>query len=335
MKEKSFFCLKAVAAGAVAFVVLNILCIFYFNVPIHEPSKTKSTDYIWQPDKFYSRGTEGFAKGVTDKKGFNNLKTFEEDEIDVLVMGSSHMEAFNVAQNKNAVALLNDTSKELGLNFNFYNIGISGHTLEKCLYNLENAVCEFAPKEYVVIETQSVKPGVGSLKAALEGKLNPIESHNEGIIGKLQKFPYLRLVYTQMKNAKESELAEETKQIKRESNDTEERCVLLDELIQRSAKICDENGVKLIIFYNCTVEIDENGNVLERKELEDVRAFSEICENNNVIFIDMYEDFKDDYIKTHKLSRGFSNSEAGKGHINEDGHRIISKRLFDVISKSN
>ena len=247
-------------------------------------------------------------------------------------MGSSHMEAFNVAQNKNTVALLNNKSTKSGLNLNFYNIGISGHTLERCLYNLENAISEFSPQGYVVIETSSVKPSVESLKAALEDKLIPIESHNEGIIGKLQRFPYLRLVYSQIKNAKGANLTEETKT---ENNNTKESHLLLNELIQRSSKTCNENGIKLIIFYNCKIELDEQGNVLEPKDAMDVKAFSEICKNNNVIFIDMHDSFKDNYIKTHKLPRGFSNSKAGTGHLNEDGHSVISRKIFDVISKSN
>lgn len=335
MKEKLFFCLKVAAAGIAAFISLNILCFFYYNVPVHESSETKSTDYTWQTNKFYSRGTEGFALGVTDKNGFNNLKTFEKNEIDALVMGSSHMEAFNVAQNKNTVALLNSKSTESGLNFNFYNVGISGHTLVKCLYNLENAICEFSPQEYVVIETQSVRPSAEELKEALENKLAPIASHNEGIIGELQKLPYLRLVYTQIKNAKETESTEETKQTKKENGDATESYVLLNELIQKSAKVCNENGVKLIIFYNCTIEIDEQGNVSERKDIEDVNDFGEICKNNNVIFVDMYDAFKDNYIETYKLPRGFSNSKAGTGHLNEEGHRVISEKIFDVISKAN
>lgn len=87
---------KVVVAAIVSFAVLNLVCVLYYNVPIHSPSESGSTDYVWNRNKFYSRGTEGFAMGVTDKNGFNNLETFKKGDIDVLLMGSSHMEAFNV-----------------------------------------------------------------------------------------------------------------------------------------------------------------------------------------------------------------------------------------------
>ena len=76
--KKALLFWKVVAAAIVSFAVLNMVCILYYNVPIHSNSENDSTDYVWEKNKFYSRGTEGFAMGVTDKNGFNNLETFEK-----------------------------------------------------------------------------------------------------------------------------------------------------------------------------------------------------------------------------------------------------------------
>ena len=294
------------------------------------PSETNSTDYIWQQNKFYSRGTEGFANGITDKNGFNNLKTFEDD-IDVLVMGSSHMEAFNVAQDKNTVALLNEKFQDHDMNF--YNIGISGHDFVRCLYNLENAIDEFAPQKYVIIETQTIVPSISGMEAALKGNIAPIESHNEGIIGKLQRFPYLRLLYNQIKSVKNANKAKTKATLNTEIKiDTAKLYQLLNAFIHKSAHTCEKNGVKLIIFYNCELNTDAQGDVLARKDVEAVNAFSKICEENDVIFVDMYDSFKTNYLETFKLPRGFSNSEAGVGHLNEEGHRVIAEKISTVIN---
>ena len=87
---------KAAVAGILAFLLLSLFCFFYSNIPIHYTNPTGSTEYRWEAGRFYSRFTEGFALGKTNNDGFNNLRDYTPGEqIDVLLMGSSHMEAFN------------------------------------------------------------------------------------------------------------------------------------------------------------------------------------------------------------------------------------------------
>lgn len=336
MKKRMLF--KAVAAMMAAFVVLNLFCIFYYNLPIHSYSETGSTDYVWGENKFYSRGTEGFASGTIDENGFNNLRTFENGEIDVLVMGSSHMEAFNVAKDKNTTARLNEMFQNAGLSLDAYNIGISGHPLIKCLNNLENAIDEFSPKEYVVIEAQSIALDSASMKKVLDGTLQPTEAHAGGIIGTLQRIPYLRLMYSQIKNAQSADEAEndvaEKKEVVKNTDAENERNRLLDELLSRTSEICDTAGVKLIIFYNYKIDFDEQGQIVEQNNIEGIERFKTVCEKNNIIFVNMYDSFKANYYKTSKLPRGFSNTNVGEGHLNEEGHRVIAETLFSVIANN-
>ena len=92
---------KAALAGLLAFALLCFFCLLYYNVPVHDVNPTGATEYKWEPGRFYSRGTEGFAMGRTNSDGFNNLFDYAPgDPIDILLMGSSHMEGFNVAQGK-------------------------------------------------------------------------------------------------------------------------------------------------------------------------------------------------------------------------------------------
>ena len=137
-KQVGIWIIKVMGAGIIAVAILNILCLFYYNIPIHQRNPNGATDYIWETEKFYSRGTEGFAWGKTDKNGYNNKKIPEK--IDILLMGSSHMEAFNVSQNKNTAVLLQDMLKESGLEEGVYNIGTSGHEFLRCLSNIEAAL---------------------------------------------------------------------------------------------------------------------------------------------------------------------------------------------------
>lgn len=330
-KQFRIFLIKSVLAMVTAFIILNLICMLYCNYAIHSPSSTGSTDYIWEKNKFYSRGTEGFAWGVTDSNGFNNLQTFEKGDIDVLVMGSSHMEAFNVSQHKNTVALLNNKLRDANVDMKAYNIGVSGHVLARCLNNAEKAIDEFAPKKYLIIETSSVTPNIALMEDALAGTLKPIESHNDGIVGKLQKFPFLRRTYNQLENLIKNGDAQEP-----ETGVTQvgEECyILLGDLLEKVVSKCDEKGIKLVILYQTSLDIDKDGEVLAQDNTNDIENFKSICKKYNITFVDMYEDFKQNYIQTANLPHGFSNSKIGRGHLNETGHSIIANRLLNVVCK--
>lgn len=328
-KRLLLFPIKVILAMVTAFVILNLICMVYCNFAIHSHSETGSTDYVWEKNKFYSRGTEGFAYGITDANGFNNLKTFNKGDIDVLVMGSSHMEAFNVNQDKNAVAVLNEKNRSANIDMNAYNIGTSGHVLVRCLNNAPNAIDEFAPQKYLVVETSSVSSDVDLMEKALAGNLKPIPSYNGGIVGKLQRFPFLRRAYNQIENLMNNGDSQES-----EKAQPAEGCyVLCDELLGNVDRICEEKGIKLVILYQCSLNLDEDGQVLPQDNIQDIEKFKSVCDKYGVTFVDMYEPFKENYERTTNLPHGFSNSRIGRGHLNETGHGLIADKLFGTLCK--
>lgn len=339
MKNKYIlFGIKTAVAGIVAFIILNLVCFFYYNLAVHSESETGSTDYVWEESKFYSRGTEGFSWGKTDENGFNNLAVFEDGDIDVLMMGSSHMEAFNVAQDRNVGYVLNRKFKDADMDLNVYNIGVSGHTLERCLNNAGNAVKEFKPNKYVVIETASVCPDIKLVADALNGELEPIESNNKGIIGKLQKLPFLRRLYGQIKSVLGNDDGD-GESVSANVDESLEELIsaytdeLFEKMLSGVSQTMKDEGIKLIIVYNCGVEIDEDGKVREQEDMESVEKFKEACDKNDVIFVNMHQAFCDYYKETNRLPRGFSNSRAGKGHLNRYGHEVLADELFDIICR--
>ena len=187
MKKVLFWISKALISGIIACLLLTLFSIFYYNVPVHSISLDGATDYSWETNKFYSRGTEGFAWGKTNNEGYINSFDYEKNmEIDVLIMGSSHMEGYNVA-------VENTTASQLDLlleNETVYNIGISGHTFLTCANNFENALQKYTPNKYVVIETNTLSFNENELTNAIEGTTEELSSHSTGIIGALQKNPY-------------------------------------------------------------------------------------------------------------------------------------------------
>jgi hypothetical protein len=114
------FLLKILAAGCVAVLILSVPCLVYYNVPIGIPSREGVTDYANEPYKHYSRAVEGFGYGRINNEGYNNLKDYNGQRIDILIMGSSQMEGYQISQRKIAVALLNNLFDDSKYVYNIY-----------------------------------------------------------------------------------------------------------------------------------------------------------------------------------------------------------------------
>ena len=71
------------------------------------------------------------------------------------------------------------------------------------------------------------------------------------------------------------------------------------------------------------------------KESDFRMSFAELCADENIIFIDMTEEFVSLYEEQHILAHGFVNTTVGRGHLNRYGHASIAKRLAEVIEEGN
>lgn len=307
-----------------ALAVLSAACYLYYNIPVHSDSQSGATEYVWEPHTFYSRGTEGFACGKTNDEGLNNLLDRGVFPIDILVMGSSHMEAMQVPQAKTMTAYLNQM---LNGEKYAYNIGISGHQLPYIASNLRTALTEYRPSQYLVIEVASVKFDENLLQQVAQGATPTIPSHDKGIIGALQQVPYLRLLYFQLKNLEEKneEFEEPDSLAALSGQEPALNSVLLD-----ISSTCAKENVTPIIFYHPHLLLDHDGVALSQPA-EEISRFGELCDKNGILWIDMTDDFFTHFEQDHILPHGFSNTAVGVGHLNRHGHRWCAQAILDKI----
>jgi len=329
MKKIFAWLLKAAAAGIIALTVLCLLCALYYNVPVHYENETGATEYYWEPNRFYSKGTEGFALGRTNNEGFNNLLDYSEGErIDILLMGSSNMEGFNVAQEDNAAAQLNTF---MGGEKYTYNIGTAGHTLLYSIKHLSAALARYAPEDYVVIEANSVAFAPEEIEAVLEERLPDIPSHSGGAIELLQKLPYLRLFYTKyVKGMNDGDAVDAGARAAQEA-DAETYAGLLEALMEKVARECEAAQVQPLIVYDPVIRVDREGKAYAETDEEQLRAMRAACEKNGIVFVDLSGAFLAEYRETYRLPFGFTNTRPGSGHINKWGHRIFAQEVYRVI----
>lgn len=320
---------KAVGAGLLALGLLCLFCCFYYNVPVHYANDSGATEYKWEAGRFYSKGTEGFAWGRTNNDGFNNLRGYTPGEaIDVLLMGSSHMEGFNVAQEENAAALLNEIyAGERSV----YNIGTAGHNLLYCFKHLDPALSHYVPKGWVVIETMSLDFSPEEMDAVVEGRTPDIPSRTGGLLTLLQKLPALRLFYT--KYVKGGELfADDGGAPQAETAPSGSYEKSLERLLDKAAAESKAHGVRAMIVFMPPLFPAEDGGAYTETDPEQLALYKKLCAEKGIEFVDLTDAFLQAYVR-HTLPFGFSNTAPFVGHLNREGHRIFAEAVAARIAE--
>lgn len=334
IKEIIIWILKCIVAFVISLGILSLVGLVYQHSGVHITNPSGATDYKWEPYQYKSTMVENYSWIKMDEHGFNNAYAVKKDTIDILLMGSSHMEAVEVAADKNVGYLLNEKLDEKYT----YNVGTSGHTLYTCVKNMEAAVKEYSPQEYVMVETDRLELDIDEMHKVLQREYKTIPSYDKGLMYVLQKsVPSIKNLYNQLDlwrkvdvdyEDSKDDIAEAEESIIDDSYDE----VLSDFLDMANVPV-RMSGATLVIFYQPPTQIDKNG-VLKNSTNENLqKVFEELCREKNIVFIDMTEAFETLYRKHNKLAHGFYNTAVGVGHLNEDGHRVIAEKLADYISK--
>ena len=330
MKQKIKWLAKAVLAGTLAFSVACAVCLIYYNPGIHITNETGVTDYRWLSNSFTGTMIEGIAWHKTDRNGFYNDNSAPDKNMNILLMGSSHMEGTNILYKQSAPRILSDLT---GLTV--YNIGTSGHGLLINVKNLDNALSVMQPTDYVIIETVSTTFFEEDIEKCLSGEMDSLPSYDSGLLFELQRFPYFKLLYSQLRKWRSGNIASDdsaSAQAPAEENISLSSYMDLASYIH---EICDKHGVKPIIFYHPSLSLNPDGSATVYNDTDTASKMQEVCEKNNIIFIDMSDDFLKMYEEEKVLPNGFCNTAVGFGHLNKYGHRAIAERLAEVIESDS
>ncbi|GHV42304.1 hypothetical protein FACS189490_10990 [Clostridia bacterium] len=318
---------KAFVAGAAAFLVLNLFCVVYYNIPFRTYDTQGMTEYNLHKGSFHSQLTESFGYGVIDKNGYNNAENLAEVENpQVLIMGSSHIAALYIPQNKNATYILDDLLRNIG--FNAYAVGISAHSLTTLSKHLPNALDVIKPL-YVVLETGTVNFSDKLLENYMSDSLPLVRNREQGGLAQLTQILYLRLIRFQLGNIIRSNAGENEQET--ETHNALPSTDLLQKFTDKINGTATKHGAKPIIFYHPRLIINADGTVTPSHNNADINDFSDACAASGIEFIDMTQTFIDAYYNEHILPHGFFNTEIGTGHLNEYGHKMVAEKLAEKI----
>lgn len=321
---------KTFIAAAVAFIILSLFCLFYYNTPLHIICEDGATDYTWKPNVRYWYGLEGFGYGKINNEGYMNLFDYDNNTtVNVLVMGSSNMEALQIPMRESTANLLSDMLEKTTV----YNIGISGHTFLTCAGNLLDAIKKYQPTDYVIIESSNVEFSDEELKKFINGSFEELSLHDRGVLNILRENPYIRLLYKQA-----VALIENRKSVDEgltlEKN-TKNNKFLLNEVLCKMSYTASRygGGVRIAIIYHPQISINKNGSLLCLVNNDAVSVFADLCAENDIIFLDMSKRFEKEYKEHYAVPYGFSNTSVGEGHLNKSGHAMMANEIYRLIKE--
>ena len=320
---------KICISGIFALLILNCLLSFYYHLPLHINNSLHTTDYVWEKNSHWIKWTEGISWGKLDANGFNNAKVVENP--DVLILGSSHMEATNVFQNENTAFLLQSYFEKENIPLTVYNHGISGHHFLKCCKYLNNNTKDDSLK-YVIIETSKVDFSETEIDNFFNNKIDFTSSYTSGIIGFLQHLPLFRLLWSQLEDGLlQLFLSKKTNLVAISNTVTDDTKIKnsynrLFEYIKENS-----NGKRIIIFYHPTGTPNISGNLTFDTNENSLSLFSDFAEKYGIDFIDLTKDTEKLWQTEHKTTHGFCTGTAFSGHFNRNGHKIAAENLAKKI----
>lgn len=329
---------KITISGIIAFMILTLFCYFYYSVSSYVINSDGVTNYNREADSYYFWGIEGFGWGKTNNEGFNNMFDYEDNmKIDVLIMGSSHMEALEVYMGESSASRLNSLLE----NEVVYNIGFRSHDFLICADNLKVALKKYQPTQYVIIETPVVSFSDEEIALVLNDEVPEIVINRraKGIVAKmfdlLRKSSYFRLIEAQkdafFRNLQSDGKADiEDPEILTKS-DVAAHDKLLSDLLCKMSASAEEYGAKLIIAYHPSVSIASDGALNLNADQDAITRFKQSCDVNGILFLDMSNRFKEEYESTYILPYGFPNTPVGSGHLNKYGHAMMADELHKLI----
>lgn len=319
--------LKTVIAGICAVAVLSLIVIPYSFSAAHIANPLQNTDYTGVPNSYWSTMREGISHGKKDANGYNNLQVIQSP--DIITLGSSHIEAYNVMQEESTSYLL---GQRLQGSYSVYNMGVSGHNLYKVCKYLPRNLELFPDAKVVIIETDSVELKAEKVEQIFNNTVPFTPSRNTGIVALLQKCPFFRLMYHQLDGGLiDLMLPEKATKASKEPNKQETDLQTYQRLFSYLNSLQQESETKLIIFFHPFEVFNEDGSISFKTDLKQLEMFAACAAENEITFVDMTEEFETMYYENHHVPHGFITGEIGAGHLNKYGHAAIADALTEVI----
>ncbi|MBQ4530072.1 MAG: hypothetical protein IJA36_05620 [Lachnospiraceae bacterium] len=339
--KKSFFIqlMQWIGALLLAMAIVSVVGFFYYR-PVGWLERDKNaTSAVWEPNTVVVNFLEGGGITRVDSHGYTNPWGKELDDELVLCIGASYVQSKEVMENKKYTSLLNEmlTSED---KLKVYNLSRDAYLYPEIVAGFSAAIQEFPQTKVAVIDISNTDYSLEELKKALIQREYSPEQTGDKLYAELPAiekikikvkdyFPITSILKHQMSQM-QGEGVDVTGATKRTQEVSEAQ---YGEALDATMKQMREAfSGEIIILYHPSVLLNEDGSMsLNQPKYRDV--FEEMCQQNGIVFADMGDDFLQAYEERKEVPYGFQNVTIGEGHLNKYGHKMIAKRLYDLIEK--
>lgn len=338
MKRIIIQLLQSILSFIIAFMFVNILCFFYERPVAWIDRESGVTSGVRTPNGILVHGTEGYGITCLDDKGHSNSKQPLIENGYVLVMGSSHTQGKEVAKDERYTEILNRyVSGNDEDNLHVYNVALDGNYLPSLLRRFTAGVEEYPNARTIVIEITDTDYSVEQLKLVKQqihynqDEAAEVLFENASFFMRVkiiikEFFPLIHLYQTKMETMGNNKLVG-SKKIEEIDNLEYEK--ILKEDLELVRSIYSGN---IIFVYHPDVKIEPNGDLVCLRS-QTVDIFEQVCESNEILFIDTGDEFIEYYEKYSKVPYGFNNTTMGNGHLNAIGHKILADEIYAVLKE--
>lgn len=320
----------------IGFIVVNVLCIFFYSPVGWLDTPQGVTKGINHPGAVSRLATEGFAKTKIDKYGRKN-KDLPLESSYILVMGSSHVVGEQISDAARLTRLLNVAFKEND-KLKVFSIAENGCFLPIQLAHFKYAIEAYPKASAVIIEIPHTDYNPQELvyakfdshydKSQSAEKFYNLSLEDCIKIKVKEYFPLLSRIKQQYNTWKIKNDGSRINDSKIIDNLYIYYQVLSTALAHARA---DFNG-PIVFVYHPQTSIRSDGS-LELIYPNTWDVFKLACKNNNIDVIDLGPAFEKKYYSSHQLPYGFSNTTPGSGHMNEIGHRIAADAILSYLEE--
>lgn len=339
-----------------SFLFIYLVSFFFYDSTGVWTWSPELEQYIHPDGYIHHMRSEGWGTTRFGKFGIAGIKDISEVEGNkIIIWGDSYVEAFQVNDSQKMPQLLTKLFKKKFFN-NWIAVGIgqSGATIadyyfripkyEKIIGDIKAHIIiigqpneDIVPNDtnsklsrflitdtnQLILEKETFQPKKTKIKSLLN------RMHLDFVWNILKKITGTKLnLNIKKKSATSNNIA------KKNTKYSKDRLSKIFDFITK--KISEQTDKDIIILYAPPIPRIEKGRIFIQDENKAMmHLFSIYCKKNNLIFLDLTQDFLDLYKGQRVFPRGFLNSEPSKGHFNSLGHAIVAQKIYHYLTSNN
>lgn len=334
------------SAAVVALLICNMLAFVYERPVGWIELQQGATHSIWRPGALLIHGIEGRGVYTVDSNGYINENKKLGNKY-TIVIGASHTQGKEITKGERYSDLLNEALTSETDELAVYNLSSDAYFFPDIIQGFSASVQAFPNAERVIIETGSIQYEADVIEKAMDQRIFDENQMGAGVFSSSsakekikfwikETFPLISRYKGQLETyqSQKMNVAKENKEVKKNIKEAGEKFDIISykQSMNKALRLIrNEFDGEIIILYHPNVTLGEDGMSVTTSIVDDI--FTELCKDNNIVLINVADQFLEEYESNYLVPYGFNNTSMGVGHLNKEGHRMIAQAVMKHIEE--